>query len=180
MLQQPPTLPGSHQIHAPTCQDMAKGYFQALASHSHTQLCWTALVLMLALSHSQPIFLRSTWRKWAQPRVFLHQNLKPGTENGKNQWNKNTNRKPTEQQQKPPNLRFSEHLYQVAANSHSGDTFTKIFWNTQHYRWLFTRSVHLQPTQYLLKPKEIKSCLGLVFLLKECHWSCNFRSCSFS
>lgn len=62
-LQHPLTLPGSHQTHAPACQDVAKGYFQALASHSCTQLCWTALVLMLSLSQSQTIFLRCTWKK---------------------------------------------------------------------------------------------------------------------
>lgn len=88
MLQHPPTLPGSQQIQASACQDMAKGYFQALAPHSCTQLCWTAPVLMLTLSQSQTIFLRCTWKNWAQAQVFLHQNLKLETENGGKKLNK--------------------------------------------------------------------------------------------
>lgn len=39
MLQHPPILPRSHLIPALACQDMGNGYFQALASHSCTQLC---------------------------------------------------------------------------------------------------------------------------------------------
>lgn len=83
----------------------------------------------------------------------------------KRKWKKTTKQKhkqKTNQTTKATKPRFSAHRYQVAAYSHSGDTFTKIFWNIQYYRWLCTRRVHLQPTQYLLKPKEIKSCLGLV------------------
>lgn len=83
MLQHPPTLPGSHLIHAHACQDMANGYFQALASLSHTQLCWTALVLMLSLSKSQLILLGCTWQKQVQSWVFFHENLKLETEKGK-------------------------------------------------------------------------------------------------
>lgn len=82
MLQHPPVLPGSHLIHARACQDTANGYFQALASRSRTQLCWTALVLMLSLSKSQLILLRATWQKRVQSRVFFFQNLEPEAEKG--------------------------------------------------------------------------------------------------
>lgn len=83
MLQHPPTLPGSHLIHPLACQAMVNGYFQALASPSRTQLCWTALLLMLSLSKSQLILLGCTWQKRALSRVFFHQGLKLETEKGK-------------------------------------------------------------------------------------------------
>lgn len=73
--------------------------------------------------------------------------LSPSKSTARNRkWKKNPKKQKTQTkktQPKAPNPRFSEYLYQVAANSHNGDIFTKIFWNVQHYRWLFTGSVHL-------------------------------------
>lgn len=83
MLQDASLLHWSHLICICACQGFANGYFQPLASHSHTQLCWTALVLMLSLRKSQLILVICTWQKQALSQVFFQQNIKQGTKTGK-------------------------------------------------------------------------------------------------
>lgn len=130
MLLDATVLHWSHLIRARACQDFANGYFQPLASHSCTQLCWTTLVLMLF--EKEPTHLGWMYLAKASPDTSLFSS-----------------------KSKARNKKGVKKKYLRGEKETSGCSPPKMSWGMQHYLWLCAGNMHSHPAQYLLKPKGI-------------------------